>query len=369
MNNDFDYKNFYRILEISNSKEKEILLKELIDNYLGKHFYAEDRRWFNELIGKGLINLVYHCERTIPYFSLYDNNKPVEHFSNISFLWAIRSGNLEMVQYFMNHEDFPKFCKKEKLEEEIAKFLDYYRDDCTRKDILNLKNYELLIDLLVEKFPWSIPPILAKVILGHEDDLITPVLKSFIKKYHPYLKDYLYNQEVENNFTRLCMVSLNHNCLEFGGFLKEQYPDIPMYPEFVSFYLLYQHNPFVLQWMIENPQFFDLKKINFDNLYEKAFCNILQNKVEKKDYEFFFMATKAGLHKVTFNEFEKAINTNLTPFVKKYYKEFRTHNFDVSSMFENTCVRYIDRQQKEKQYKDLLVKFPAKHIHTKKMKI
>lgn len=369
MDNKFDYKNFYSLLEMKDSKEKESALKDLIDHYLSKHFNADDRRWFNTLISKGLVNLVYHCERTIPYFYLFDDNNKVDHFSNVGFLWAIRSGNLEMIQYFMSHEDFPKFCRREKLEDDIARFIDSYRDDCSRSDTLNLKNYEQLIDILVEKFPWSIPPILAKVVLEQKNDEVTSVLKSFVQKYHPYLKDYLHNQEIENNFTRLCMVSLNHNCLEFASFLKQQYPDIPMHEEYVAFYLLYSHEPFVLQWMIESPQFFDLKKINFDNMYEKAFCNPLKNKVSKNYYDFFFIATKAGLHRVTLKEMERAIINNLTPFVKKYYKQFKDYHFDLSFYSENTCTRYIDKQQKEKLYKDFLLQFPAKNIHTKKMKI
>lgn len=369
MDNKFDYKNFYSLLEIKNSKEKEFALKDLIDTYFSKHFEAEDRRWFNTLISKGLVNLIYHCERTIPYFSLFNNEQKADHFSNVGFLWAIRSGNIEMVQYFINHEDFPKFCKYENLEKQIASFVDSYRDDCHRRDCLDLNNYEQLIDILVEKFPWSIPTIFEKTILEQKNDEVTPVLKSFVCKYRPYLKDYLNNEEQENNFTRLCMVSLNHNCLEFGKFLRQQYQDITMHEEYISFYLLYLHEPFVLKWMLENPQFFELKEEHFTEVYNKCFNNPLKTKAKKEDYEFFFMVTKANLHIVTVDEMKQAIANNLTPFVKKYYKNFKDYPFDLSYFPENTCTRYIDKQLKEKQYKELLIKLPFKNIHTKKLKI
>lgn len=363
-NEKFNYKNFYEILTLENKQEQEVQLKELIDSYLCYHFESDDRRWFNTLCNHGLINLIYHCEITIPYFSLYNNKEQPNHFSNVSFLWAIESGNLELIHYFTSHEDFYKFCKREKLEQEIASFIYLYKD---RSKHFNLENYEHIIDFLVGKFPWAIPHILEKNVLNQKNDDVTPALKAFVQKYKPYLQDYLNNEPIENNFTRLCMVSLDHNCLEFGGFLKEQYSNIPMDRAFLSFYLLYFHNINVLQWILDNPQFYILNKDNFTTMYKDIFQNPLNNKVKKEDYVFFFTVTKSGLHKVTYNEFQLAINSNMTPFVKKYYTQFKNDTFDM--YWENTCTKFISQQKTQQAYKDLVKKLPIKNIQEKKMKI
>lgn len=369
MNNTFDYKNFYSLLEINDPIKKEHALKELIDNYLSQHFFAEDRRWFNTLISYGLVNIVHYCEKTISDFCLYDKNHPSNHFSNVGFLWAIRSGDLDMVQYFMNHKDFPQFCHYDQLEKSIAQFVELYFDDCKRHNSIDIGNYEQLIDILVEKFPDSMGYIFDKSILNQREDEITPFLISFVKKYHPHLKDFLHNTDVENNFTRLCMISLNYHSFQFVEFLKQIYPDISMDDEFVSFYFVYQHNPRVLKWLIDNPNFLTLNKNHFNDIYEKIFNSKLKNKVKKSDYEFFFMTTKAGFHKVSIYEIKAAISSNLTPFVKKYYKEFKDYVFDLSLYPENDCVLFIHKQQKEKQYRELLQIFPPKNTNIKKIKI
>lgn len=106
MNTKFTYNNFYEILELSDKKLQEIKLKEFIDNYEFNDFFNHDRRWFNSIVQHGLVNLLYYCEKTIPYFSLYDKHNPVDHFSNVSFLWAIESGDVDTLNYFFNHPDF-----------------------------------------------------------------------------------------------------------------------------------------------------------------------------------------------------------------------------------------------------------------------
>lgn len=360
----FDYKNFYELLELDNANEKEEHLKELIDNYLSQHFFVDDRRWFNTLINKGLINLVYYCERNIPYFTLYDNNQNSKHFSNVSFIWAIQSGSIETLQYVMSHEDFPKFCTHPKLEQEIANALYWYSD---RNKSFSHKNFDTMIDMLVEKFPWSIPEILEKLVQNQKNDDITPSLKNFVQKYHPYLKDYLDNSPNENNLTRLCMVSFSYNCLEFGNYLRQQYKDISIQSEFLSFYLLYFPKLETLNHILDNPDFFVLKEENFPAIFKNVFENPLRNKPSKEDYQFYFTVTKNGLHKVTEEEMQTAIRRNMTAFVKRYYKDFKNIDFDLR--IENTCTNFIEKQKKEQQYKDYLKKYPKKNIIEKKMKI
>lgn len=366
MTNSFDYKNFYDLLNLPHSKDKEEQLKMLIDSHLSIYFQQGDRQWFNRLCNHGLIDLVYYCERTIPYFTLYNDKESVDHISNVGFLWAIESGHIELVQYFMNHEDFPKFCKRKKLEEDIAQFINLYKE---RSKSFTCKNLDNLIDILVEKFPWSIPKILEKLILNQKNDEITPALKSFVNKYQPYLRDYLDSDPIESNFTRLCMVSLKYDCFEFGGFLRKKYPELQMNREFVSFYLhAYGNNINALYWMIDNPEFHTLTEENFIKLFSNTFENPL-GKVTKEDYQFFFAVTKSKLHVVTYEEYKKAIYKNLTPFVKKYYRQFRENFINFDFPLENTSTRYIDKQKKEQHYKDLLKKFPEKNIQSKKFKI
>lgn len=362
MQTKFDYKNFHELLEIDNEKENR--LKDLIDTYLCHHFYADDRRWFNTLIQHGLVNLIYHCERTIPYFTLFDNSQASDHFSNVSFLWAIESGSILMLQYVMQHEDFPKFCKQDKLEAQIAGFLYHYKN---RSKSFNSDNFDSMVDMLVEKFPWSIPEILEKIVQNQKNDELTKNLKTFVNKYQPYLYDYLDSCPKENNLTRLCMVSFSYNCLEFGIFLREKYKNIIIQSQFLSFHLLYFPKLNTLNHILDNPQFFVLKEENFVKMFEYLFENPLRTKPNKEEYQIFFKVTKLGLHKVTEEEMQKAIRRNMTQFVKRYYKNFNKVDFDLR--FENTCTNFILKQKKEQLYKDYLKKYPVKNIATKKLKI
>lgn len=364
MNNDFNYKNFYELLSLKNSKNKENLLKNLIDAYLCQHFLVDERRWFNQLCNHGLINLVYHCEQTIPEFSLFDNSQSPNSFSNVSFLWAIESGNFELIKYFTQHKDFYKFCKNKDIEKDIASFIELYRE---RSKKFSLKNYEKIVDFLVEKFPLSIPEIFEKAILNHNNEEITSFLKSFFIKYNSYLKNHL-SQNKNDNLTRYCMISLVKNCFDFADFLKNQCPDMRLKKERLEMILYYTNrDTTVIDWILKRPQFFHLQKENFNDLFKRIFQNPIQNKIKKEDYNFFFYINKIGLNNLTKKQMQESINSNLIILVKKYYNQFINH--DLNLIAGNTCTQFIQKKNKEKLYKNLLNKFPVKKISDKKIKI
>ena len=369
MNTKFTYHNFYEILELSDTKLQEIKLKEFIDNYEFNDFFNHDRRWFNTIVQHGLVNLIYYCEKTIPYFSLYDKHNPVDHFSNISFLWAIESGDVDTLNYFFNHPDFYLFCRRDNLETEIANFLYHYKE---RNKNFTFKNYEKIIDLLVQKFPFSIPEILEKNILKNKNDESSEFILSFINKYKIYLYEYLFDlhpETSEDNFTRFFMVSLNHNNLYFADNFKKMYPDYHLIEELASFYLCNSHELHTLNFLIDNPNHLHLTKKNFINIFDIIFKNPLNNIIKKEEYQFFFTVVKHNFYDITKNNFEYAIIKNFTPFVKKYYKIFKDDNFEYLNCFDNTCTRFIDKQVKEKNYHNLLKKLPEKGTSGKKMKI
>ena len=79
--------------------------------------------------------------------------------------------------------------------------------------------------------------------------------------------------------------------------------------------------------------------------------------------------TKHNLFTVTHANYENAITRNLTPFVKKYYKNFQDFSFEHLRFFDNTCTYFIEKQVKEKNYKNLLQKLPEKGMPVKKLKI
>lgn len=369
MDTKFNYNNFYEILELKDKKIQEKQLKELIDNHFQNHFLEDSRRWFNTIVQHGLVNLIYYCEKTIPYFSLYDKHNPVDHFSNVSFLWAIESGDVDTLNYFFNHPDFSLFCKRDNLEKEIATFLYYYKE---RNKNFNFKNYEIIIDLLVQKFPFCIPEILEQNILKNKNDESSEFLISFINKYKPYLNDFLFDlrpDSNEDNCTRFFMVSLNHNNLHFADQLKKMYPNYKLKEELVSFYLCYAHELHTLNFLIDNPNHLNLKQEHFISIFDKIFKNPLNTKIKKEEYQFFFTVVKYNFYDITKNNFEYAIIKNLTPLVKKYYKIFKDDNFEHLNFFDNTCTRFIDKQVKEKNYHNLLKKLPEKGTSGKKMKI
>lgn len=366
MNTNFDYNNFFNLLDLTDNYEKETKIKELIDNHHHNNFFGDDRRWFNTLIQKGLINLVCYCERTIPYFSLYNKKEKPDHFSNVSFLWAIESGCIDTLNYFFNHPDFYLFCKSEKLEKDIASFS--YRIKESKN--FTFKNYTEIIDLLVQKFPFSIPEILEKNILSNKNDESTDFIISFIQKYQPYLHNYLFEiHEEEDNYTRFFMVSLNHNSIDFSDRLKKMYPDKILKESLVSFYMCYRHELHTLNFMLDNPNYFQLQEKHFSSLFKQIFNNLLSNKITKEKYQYFFKVTKHNLYTVTYDNYENAITSNFTPFVKKYYKNFQDSSFEHLRFFDNTCTHFIEKQLKEKNYKNLLNKLPEKGISVKKLKI
>jgi len=369
MNTNFDYQNFLAILELSDKKLQEIKLKNLIDNYELNHFFDDDRRWFNQLIQHGLVDIICYCEQTVPYFSLYDKKHKVDHFSNVSFLWAIESGNIETLTYFFNHPDFYLFCRRDNLEKEIANFLYHYKE---RNKNFTFKNYEKIIDLLVQKFPFSIPEILEKNILNNKNDESSEFILSFINKYKIYLYEYLFDlhpETNEDNCTRFFMVSLNHNNLHFADQLKKMYPHYELKEELASFFLCYAHELHTLHFLINNPNHLNLKQEHFINIFDTIFKNPLNNTIRKEEYQFFFTVVKHNFYHITKKDFEYAIIKNFTPLVKKYYKKFKNENFDHLNFFDNTCIRFIDKQIKEENYHNLLKKLPEKGTSGKKLKI
>lgn len=363
MTQPFYYKNFYQLLKLENPEDRETQLKELIDTYLCQHFYVEDRKWFNLLVNYGLLNLVKHCENTIADFSLYDNNHHCDHASNSSFLKSVQSGNIELVDYFLNHKDFNKFCKSSTIHEDVATFLNFTPNVTN----FNVKNFEKLIFKLADTFPLYIPFAFNKLIINQKNDEITPALKSFIEKYHNILKYYLDNEAKENTLTRLCIISLNNDCYDLGYFLRKKFSYIKLDSDLIGFGVCSRRNTQVLDYVLNNPDFFELKPEHFTNIFSWLFSNAVSSNPVKHDFQFYFHVTKLGLHTVTHIEMQQAINKNLAPFIRKYYSKFSEENFDLSK--DNTCTRFINKVKTEKMYKDYLKKYPQKNIVEKKLKI
>lgn len=359
-----DYKKFYEILDLTDTVEQEKQLTLLIDSYLAPFFGDDERRWFNTLCNRGLINLVHHCERTIPDFTLYDNNEKPESFSNVSFLWAIESGNFELIQYFTLHEDFYKFSERLNLEYQIGSFVQSYRK---KNKIFNLQNYEKIIDFLISKFPWAISHIFDSAVMGNHNEYMTYSLKSFVSKYKSYLIDHLTEND-NDNLTRYCMISLNQYCFEFAEFLKSHYPEIPLQKDRLEMLLYYSNRDIsIITWIVDHPTFFILKEENFNELYKRIFQNPFGARIKKEDYDMFFHLVSVKLHQVTKEEMQLSLDKNLIRFVRKFHNKFKDTSFNLWA--DNTATHFWDKQQKQRHYKILLNKLPAKGTPSKKLKI
>jgi hypothetical protein len=368
-----DHKNFFELLALPNSKEKEDQLIELIDTELAQHFWANDRVWFNKLCDAGLLNVVKHCERTIQGFSLFNHKQDSNHFSNVSFIWAINSGNLELIQYFLDSPDFSLFNNRKDLNKDIGTFIQYYKE---RNKTYNVRDYEKLINFMAERFPGAISEIFDRASRENKNDEISEVLKKFVIKYKEELTPFLL-KDFCDSLTIYCMLSLNHNSFEFGHFLRKQFQEYGLDEERVRI-LMYWIDPSlpVLDWMIANPDFFRFPPKHFDGMFKQLFLCPLKRKIKKEECEYFNYVVEKNLHTMTDKEFELAVHNNITLLVKKNYKKFDLYQFSDASYYDNACTRFIaktiqtkEQREKVKEYKKLQKELPIKGDNKKRVKV
>lgn len=358
--------NFFDFLKIEDILERDTKLMELINSHLNKIYLDDNRFWFNKLCNHGLLNVIIHCEKTIPGCSLYDHRHEPNHLSNVGFIWTIESGNLDLIKYFINNKDFHLFKKRKKIDNDIGNMIQYYKE---RNQNFNLQNYELLINFCADQFPSAIEPIFDTVSRGNRNDESTPILKNFLLKYKTILTPTFLNYE-NDGLTLYCMLSVINDNYDFAKLLRKEFQEYALDESRVQVLLYWMNrNTNHFNWMVENPDFFKLETEHFNDLFERIFQSPLKTKIKKEDYDYFNTVVKSGLHKITKDEFSYSIKNNLTPLVKKYYKQFDLSEFKNLSYRNNTCTNFILTKIAEKDYKELQGELPTNNSKSKKIKI
>jgi hypothetical protein len=362
-----DYKNFFELLNLENEVERDKQLIHLIDNHLNKHFLDDERLWFNRLCNNGLMNVILHCEKTIPNFSLYDHRYDENHFSNVSFIWTIEGGNLELIKYFINDKDFYLFKKREKLNIEIGSFLQYHKE---RKSYFTIENYSLIMNFLAEKFPEAIEEIFDRASRENKNDQITEVLKEFLVRYKDNLTEHLTKNE-NDSLTIHCMLGVLNDSYEFAKFIRKEFQEYPLDESRVQIQLYWTSRDIKhFKWMVANPDFFKLENHHFDRLFKEIFQSYFGSKNKKDNYEYFDTVVKAGLHKVTKDEFIYFFEENITNLVKKYYKEFNLKEFtELYDSYNNTSINFLKTKMAEKDYKELQKELKVNQNKVNRIKI
>lgn len=347
--NHLKYKQFYDLLLINDSVEKNKKIIAYIKETLHTSFWDDDRHWFNKLCYDGLLEPIQYCKNSIEDFSLYDHSKSVKDLSNVSFLWAVESGNIDLVNLFINDAQFKHFKQRPKFDNDVARMFQYYRE---RNKNFSVDNYEKLMFLLSKKLPSAINNILDVAIMENKNDQLTDMVQNFINIYKTQITPELIKDN-HDILTIYCIKSLKNNNPKLAIFIRDQFHsyDLDKYT-FSSLLNYYDREIKHIDWLLAHPDFVKLDNTYFSSIFKDIFKNPLVNKIKKDDYEYFNHLVKLGLYEVKQEDFNYGIKNNLLPLVKKYYKNFKLEQLDYRRE-ENKCTVFINKTIKEREYKKL----------------
>ena len=177
------YSDFYNLFEFykDNSQKKYEAVISFIEANKTLLEKDEERKWLAKICEEGSLNLLHYCEKTFPSFSLYDQSKSVEHYSNLAFLRAILSGNLDIIDYFIQHPDLHYFLKRDNIEQDVGRTIEQYKDNHKRRNTLDydkITNYKNLTFYLAEKVPRVCSYIFDFASRNNKNDEISFILSS-----------------------------------------------------------------------------------------------------------------------------------------------------------------------------------------------
>lgn len=369
------YSDFYHLFELhkNNSQTKNEAVISFIEGNKSLLEKDEERKWLAKICEEGSISLLHYCEKTFPTFSLYDHSKPAEHYSNLGFLRAILSGNLDIIDYFIHHSDFTHFLQRKDIEQNIGQTIELYKDNHKRRNTFDydkINHYENLIFYFAEKITGVCPYIFDFASRSNEQDEITPVLSRFVNQYYDNLENFFTNDD-NDCLTIHFILNIDHESYNFAQYIKNKFPDHILDKERVEIMLYWggHHNIKQLQWLLLHPELYKLDTSHFHAVFRQLFENPLRTKIKKEDYEYFNELIKHNLYTLSFSDFEKAILGNMMPLVRKYHKQFQLNEFSQLYGYNNNCTHFLEKYEATQKYKKLDKQLKQKDSLSKKLKI